>query len=129
MPILNIQLDAEHFSRIENDELQSTPADIFSALAGVAGHFVTVNYQSARYQHGNQYAAMVELVLPDLLLPAARKRMLQAAADMLQPALGIAPEDAIVTLTLMPSGHVIDRGRLQEWEDEPPGPPGVVGGQ
>lgn len=128
MPILNIRLDPEQMAQVRSSDYQATPADIFGQLAGVAGHFITVNIQEAEFQDGNCYAAQVELVLPDLLLPAARKRMLQAAVDMLQPAFGIEPDQAIATLALMPSGHVLDRGTLQEWEDEPPGPPGMVGG-
>ena len=127
MPILNIRLDNEHMARVRSDDYQATPAEIFGQMASVSGHFITVNVQEAELQCGNAYAAQVELVLPDLLLPDACKRMLQAAADMLEPAFGIQPEQAIVTLTLVPSGHVMDRGKLQEWDHEPPGPPGAVG--
>ena len=132
MPILHITLDnpdTDTSTASNTDALpQRDPAEVFGVSARVPAEYVTVHVHQSVHQSGNEYRAMVQLVLPDLLLPEARERMLQAAVDMLQPCFGIAPEEALGWLTVVPSGQVLDRGLLQKWDNEPPMPPGPSGG-
>ena len=113
MPILHISLASDI---LESDR---KPSEVFAHLAAVPPEFVTVTITRPDIQCGNGYRAMVQLILPDLLLPQARPRMLEAAVQMLDPCYDVVAADAIAHLTLVASGSVLDRGQVQEWEASP----------
>jgi hypothetical protein len=96
-------------------ELRTEPAAVFAEAADVGVDLVTVNVVSGSAQSGNAYRAVVEVVVPDLWTAEERRGFLDAVGEMLEHCWGIERADAIAWVRTIPSGSVVDRGKLGEW--------------
>lgn len=87
----------------------------WSQTANLSKELCTINVIPNTIQAGNAYKLMVKLYLPSLWSEEEVRHIQQSLSQSIHKNLGLEPEDLFVMTSIIQSGHVIDRGKLEVW--------------
>lgn len=90
--------------------------EAWSEKIKVARKDICIHVVTDFLQISNQYVLKVELSLPSLWPDEAIQHIQHSFLNLVETKLCIEREDIFLMTHLIQSGHVIDRGKLEEWQ-------------
>jgi len=111
MPIVNCfikekALSPEKLKHIVND---------WAELIGVNTEDICINVLTNFVQHGQQYEALAYLYLPSLWKEQAVEHIQKSLVEVLRRALNTTADQVMLLTSIIPSGHVVEKGKLVKW--------------
>lgn len=76
---------------------------------------ITLNVITDYKQFGQQYLAMVNLFLPSLWSETDIEKIQQTLSELLQKHLKIDPGQIFIMTSIIESGHVLSKGKVERW--------------
>ena len=112
MPIAYLYVN----KRVKIDETQSERLiDDWSKIANVNKEYCTINVVENFIQVGTLYKVMVNLYLPSLWEEDDIRKIQKSLFESIVNNLDIEPNDVFIMTSVIQSGHVLDKGTLEEW--------------
>ncbi len=81
----------------------------------VPKEYCTINFIENELQVGNQYQIMARIFLPNLWDEQAVKLIQKSLIQAINKNLNVTQENVFIMISLIHSGHLTDRGVVEEW--------------